>query len=341
MPIIPKQWKSTTVWGMSVKTYLMMQVARYGESMALVLQVFAIALSLALAGGALHSQAAAQSCRADLCRETAPLGALLHDPNSKGTSVWTTSCGPNSSKPNADQICRQISSCAAAGGFGKFLQAVTFDCEGKNFDGYFGLDGMTFGILDWTSNNLPPLLQTYSRRDKTAFDEFVGKVGLSAQSGCVDGKEICRRNMGGALMCDAKFHEAFSNALKMPEFQKAQAEFALSQYESRISVFASLGLKTEFGNTAMAVVANNLRSGENCRPATWKKVCSTQPDENKLVECMLDQYSRNECRGGNPGGARKRADAIREIFKGAAPSENIHPSVDAVIGCSDKWGIPN
>jgi hypothetical protein len=310
--------------------------------MARVLRVIAVALSMTLAGGvSVQSQAMAQSCRADLCRETAPLGALLHNPNSKGTKVWTTSCGPNSSKPKIDQLCRQIGSCAAAGGFGKFLRAVTFDCGGKNFDGYFGLDGMTFGILDWTSNNLPHLLRTYSRRDKAGFDELVSKVGLSDQNGCVDGKEICRRNMRGALMCDATFHETFSNALRMSEFQKAQAEFALSQYEARIADFATLGLKTEFGNTAMAVVANNLRSGENCRPATWKKACSAQPDENKIVECMLDQYAQNECRGGNPGGARKRADAIGEIFKGATPSENIHPSVEAVIGCSDKWGMPN
>ena len=295
-----------------------------------------------IAGTALQLPANAQSCRADLCRQTPPLGALLHNPNSKGTRVWTTSCGPNTSTPKLDQVCRQISSCPAAGGFGKFLQAVTFDCGGKNFDGYFGLDGMTFGILDWTSDNLPSLLRTYSRRDKAGFDELIGKVGLLASDECVDGKEICRRNMRGALMCDATFHDAFSDALRTPEFQKAQAEFAFSQYEARIAVFATLGLKTEFGNTAMAVVANNLRRGvENCRPTTWKKACSGQPDENKLVECMLDQYAKNECRGGNPGGARKRADAIREIFRGAALSENVHPSVEAVIGCSDKWGVPN
>jgi len=83
---------------------------------------------------------------------------------------------PNSSKQRVDQICQQISSCPAAGGFGKFLQAVTGDCKSKHFDGYFGLDGMTFVILDWTADNLPPIFQACELRDKTKFDEIFGKV---------------------------------------------------------------------------------------------------------------------------------------------------------------------
>jgi hypothetical protein len=81
--------------------------------------VSAVAIYLALT-----TWANAQQCSSgpQVCRETAPGGALLHNPNSKGNRVWTTSCGPNSMKPGLDPICHQISSCRAAGGFGKFLQ---------------------------------------------------------------------------------------------------------------------------------------------------------------------------------------------------------------------------
>ena len=287
---------------------------------------------------ALGSSANAQECRsAQLCRETAPSGALLHNPNSKGNRVWTTACGPNSTKPRLDQMCQQISSCPAAGGFGKFLQAVTFACERKQFDGYFGLDGMTFGILDWTSDNLPPILQAYQLRSKDKFDEVFGKLNLPMKDGCLDPKWVCDNNKQGKLMCDAGFHDAFELSLKIAEFQKAQVDYALKQYEKRIARFAHLELKTEYGNTAMAVVANNLLRNESCRPETWEKVCAGQPDETKLVQCMLQQYANNSCRG-SLHGSKERMIAINEVFAGAQPSENIHPTAEAVISCSDSWG---
>jgi hypothetical protein len=282
----------------------------------------------------------AQQCSSgpNVCREIAPGGALLHNPNSKGNLVWTTACGPNTMKPGLDPICQQISSCPAAGGFGKFLQAVTFDCKMKHFDGYFGLDGMTFGILDWTSNNLPPVLKAYHERNRDQFDEIFGKLNMPMKDGCLDAKWACDNNKKGNLMCDANFHDAFATAIKTADFQKAEVDFALSQYENRIKRFSDLGLKTEYGNTAMAVLANNLLGIAACQPATWKKVCAGQPDETKMVDCMLDQYAKNSCRGGTKQSSEDRVKAIKAVFAGAAPSENIHPTADAVISCSNSWG---
>ena len=186
-------------------------------------------------------------------------------------------------KPRLDPICHQISSCPAAGGFGKFLQAVTFGCQMKHFDGYFGLDGMTFGILDWTSNNLPPVLSAYHRRNRHEFDEIFGNLGLPMKDGCLDAKWACDNNRKGNLMCDARFHDAFATAIKTADFQKAEVDFALIQYENRIKRFSGLGLTTEYGNTAMAVLANNLLGVVACQPATWKQACAGQPNETKLV----------------------------------------------------------
>src|SRR4029453_1679468 len=161
---------------------------------------------------ALGSSAKAQQCPSgpNVCRDTAPAGALLHKPNSKGHLVWTSACGPNTMKAGVDPICHQISTCPEAGGFGKFLQAVTFDCKTKHFDGYFGLDGMTFGILDWTSNNLPPMLKAYQERNKDKFDEIFGALRMPIKDGCLDAKWACDNNKKGKLMCDATFHDAFA-----------------------------------------------------------------------------------------------------------------------------------
>jgi hypothetical protein len=286
----------------------------------------------------LSSPATAQECpSAQLCRETAPGGSLLHNPNSNGNRVWTTACGPNSSRQRVDQICQQISSCPAAGGFGKFLQAVTGDCRSKQFNGYFGLDGMTFGILDWTADNLPPILQAYQLRDNGKFDELFKELNLPIKDGCLDPKWACDNNKRGKLMCDAGFHDAFQLSLNTAEYQKAQVEYALKQYEKRLARFSNLGLKTEYGNTAMAVVANNLLRNEDCRPETWKNVCAAQPDETQVVQCMLRQYANNGCRG-SLRGSKERMIAINKVFAGAQPSGNIHPTADAIISCSDNWG---
>jgi hypothetical protein len=283
----------------------------------------------------------AQQCSSGpgVCRETAPGGALLHEPNSKGKRVWTVACKkPNTMKPGLDPICRQISTCAAAGAFGKFLQAVTFDCKQKHFDGYFGLDGMTFGILDWTSNNLPPVLKAYHDRNGSEFNDTFGKLGMPIKDGCLDAKWACDNNKQGKLMCDPPFHDAFAKAIATADFQKAEVDVALADYERRIKRHASLGLKTEYGNTAMAVLANNLLDKPACRPATWKKVCAAEADETKMVDCMLEQYAKNACRGGTVQSSEGRVKAIKAVFAGAAPSENLHPTAAEVISCSNSWG---
>jgi hypothetical protein len=66
---------------------------------------------------------------APLCRDKPPQGALNHN-----RGVWTTSCGPNTMRGGHDLICEDIAQCQAAGGFGKFLQAVSGNCRSKTFD---------------------------------------------------------------------------------------------------------------------------------------------------------------------------------------------------------------
>lgn len=307
------------------------------------------ALASTLVCLALNSPVDAQQCSsAPLCRKTAPEGSLLHNSNAKGNRVWTVACkGPNApagwsnkSAERLDKICQQITSCPAAGGFGKFLQAVTFDCKSKQFDGYFGLDGMTFGILDWTSNNLPTIIQLYQRRNKDKFNQTFGKLNLPIKNGCLEAGWVCDNNKQGKLICDTDFHDAFALSLITADFQKAQVDHALNEYENRLTRFKNLGLKTEYGNTAMAVVANNLVPTKSCRPETWKKTCAGKADETKIVQCMLEQYVSNKCRG-SLSGSRNRADAINKVFAGAQPSQNIHPTVEAVTSCSDKWGTSN
>jgi hypothetical protein len=273
---------------------------------------------------------------AQLCRSG---GSLRHDPNSAGRRVWTTSCGPNTSPRAVDPSCSAITNCSGAGGFGKFLSAVTGQCQSKSFEGYFGLDGMTFGILDWTSDNLPVALEFYHRRDPQGFSTLVEDAGIPLRGGCADPAWVCQANRSERLMCDAGFRDAFRTALRSPAFQKAEVDFALEQYEKRLLRYESLGLKSEYGNIAMAVVANNLRSGQACRPATWKAACSSEKDERSLVQCMLSQYVAHECRG-SLRGSRERVAQINAVFVGDRNGKNIHPSADQVLSCVPGQAAP-
>lgn len=246
----------------------------------------------------------------------------------------------NSGPAHLDKICQQISSCAAAGGFARFLQAVTNGCQEKHFDGYFGLDGMTFGILDWTSDNLPRIFQAYRSQSRDKFDQIFGGLNLPMKNTCLDPKWACDSNKRGELMCNPGFYRAFKSSLRTPEFQKAQVDYALGEYEKRIGRFSSLGLETDYGNISMAIVANNLVPSAACRPATWKMTCGGQQDEKKLVDCMLQQYSKHNCRGSERA-TQERLKAIRKVFANVEPTNILHPTSDAVVACSDDWGASN
>lgn len=275
------------------------------------------------------------------CRETSAFGGrLLHDPNKNGQRVWTspTECGSSTMKPALDPICEDIGQCTQAGGFGKFLRAVTFDCRGKRFSGYFGLDGLTFGILDWTAANVPEMLRAYRLQDAALYDSTFGKLQIPTNNNCPSAEWVCNANQQAKFMCDPAVRLAMEGSVKAASFQKAQAVVALATYEGRLRRYAQLGLKTEYGNTAMAVVGNNLLKSSACKPTRWKATCAAKKEEKELVDCMLDEYVKHTCRGSERG-SKERRDAIKAIFAGASPSTNLHPTSEQVLACSSRWGV--
>ena len=281
--------------------------------------------------------ALAQLCpAAPQCRESAPRGKLLHAANSKGELVWTTSCGPNTNAAGEDPICTAISKCPEAGGFGKFLQAVTFQCKSKHFASYYGLDGMTFGILDWTSSNLPGILKAYQQRAPAGFDRDFARLHLPMRDGCLDTSWTCNANKQAELMCKTDFRSSFAAAISTGDFRKAEMDYARLQYEERLRRFAYLGLKTEFGNTAMAVLANNLSNNKECTPNAWKATCHGESTESGLVQCMLREYSSHACRGGLKS-SEAREQSILKVFNNGKESTDIHPTSAAIEQCVASW----
>lgn len=195
---------------------------------------------------------------------------------------------------------------------------------------------MTFGILDWTSSNLPGVLKAYQLRSPGAFAAQFEKLNLPMKNGCLDPTWTCQANQRAALMCEPNFRSAFSSALKTAEFRKAQMDYALAEYEQRLARYSHLGLKTEYGNTAIAVLANNLKRTESCKPSAWKDACKGKVDERDLVDCMLERYVQNECRG-SLRGSRSRVESIKTVFTTDRSSAIIHPAASAVEQCVADW----
>lgn len=268
---------------------------------------------------------------ADECRDVPPRGKLIHD------NVWKSPCGPNALSGGHDFICEDIAQCPAAGGFGKFLQAVSGNCKSKTFDSYFGLDGLTFGILDWTSDNLPAVFETYQRRFPAKFDSIFGALHLPINGVCLDPKWVCEKNRSGNLHCDPAFHSAFARSVRDPDLQKGQLDFALHQFLGRIARFQRLGLRTQYGLVAMAVVANNLRGTSQCKPETWMQQCKDNGSEARVVECMLDKYVQSACRG-SADASKRRREAIEQVFRNHKDDLYTTPDLTAVERCSTKWG---
>ena len=292
------------------------------------------ALALAVLA-ALIAPAAQATCRAaHLCREGAPGGKLKNS-----HSTWSSPCGPNGEKGGTDPICKDITSCSTAGAFGKFLDAVTGNCRGKTFDGYYGLDGLTFGILDFTSNELATLFEMAKKDAHTSakFDEIFKDSGIKMNGSCLDPTWTCNANKNGDLNCDAKFRPAFEKFVTDPDMQKVQLALAVKQYQQRIARFKPLGLKTQYGLVAMAVVANNLRSTPGCKPATWKQKCAGKADEGAMVDCMLHEYGENACRHTKEGSI-SRAKTIMKTFEGHKNDRYSDPDVSGIAACSTQWG---
>ncbi len=200
-------------------------VERYKKWMSPTKFVMVALLAGAITPSKMFAQGACPSLSNSKCRaEASGGGQLLHKPNGNGDPVWTAACGHNVSKPRLDPICQRIATCKAAGAYGGFLYAVTESCGSKHFDDYFGLDGLTFGIAHWTQNNLPKVLHVYQARSKDQYEKIFGPLNIPINNGCVSAQWVCEANKQGRLACAPDIRDAFFEAMKDPEFVKAEID---------------------------------------------------------------------------------------------------------------------
>jgi hypothetical protein len=245
-------------------------------------------------------------------------------------------CAKMALQPSADAAC--------AGPFGYFLNAVTEGCREKGFSNVFGLDGLTFGILDYTTNEIPRIFHSWYTDPQTRarFMEIFkpaepryGRPWFDLESGCTDTDWVCHNNEDGALACEGDFRQALQTALRDPLLVASTIDDALGQYNDRIRRSQrELGLKSIYGVVSLAVMLNNLpeKKRPECRLSTWATKCK-QPDEVPRVSCMIQQYAQNGCRNSKQG-AMDRAKSIDRSIPAAVRAKPYSPdTLEAITRC--------
>ena len=184
---------------------------------------------------------------------------------------------------------------------------------------YFGLDGLTFGILHFTANELPELFEMYKSNPVTAtkFDQMFPFLSTRMSGACLNPAFVCDSNRAGYFNCDATFRPAFLRSVQDPDMQKEQLRLAYNRYVGRVNSLRQYNFRSAFVVAGLAAIMNNLPNRQGCRISEWVQTCSAQrSNEPALMNCMLDIYVQNGCRN-SVSGARSRRDAIVAVFRGA------------------------
>ncbi len=262
-----------------------------------------------------------------LCREN-----LLH-PN---PNAWVAACGPQGLQPStnsaAQTACTMLTT-QCGRDFGYFLRGISDNCRSKRFDGIYGLDGVTFGILDFTEDNLVGLLNDYRRENPTGYERAFGSSGVE-----VNARWFCETNRSArGLMCHEGFRNAMQQVLRDPAFIRVQTKTAYRLYRGRLSLASHFS--SPYGRVMFAIVLNNPgRCGSEF--AGVFRACGAAfsgNDENQKIECFLREYEMQGCRNG-VSSARSRVVAIRGQLTGLsrAPAPLQVVSQDDALNCLQR-----
>lgn len=227
-----------------------------------------------------------------------------------------------------DEACRKIAGThgdgmPCGGNFGLYMRALTDGCKSKNFAKIDGLGGMTYGIEDYNSWDIPDLLRLFDRADHEAFVRMFQNAGMNEwyRNGQIDSQWFCTTQIQQkGLACHVGLRRALVEAGRYKPFMVAQLKKTWTWYQSRIA--ASGSFQSPFGKLMMSTIMVN---PGRCTIGGLRQRCPGG-NENETIECILGQYSVNRgsyttirqgamelipCRG-SPAAAMRRAWSIRK-----------------------------
>ncbi len=239
---------------------------------------------------------------------------------------------------------------ACGGLFGLYLRGVTGACISKQFNSIEGLDGITFGIRGFWSENMPNLMRLYINEDRATFERIFQNAHLNEwyQNGTVNKNWFCQKQLDvHGLACDAPFREALRTSGSQPTLIKAQLREAWSRFTNAYNR-ASHYFNSDYGRVMWTILANNPGNHDRCDLPVLYEGCRNAGDEAAIINCILGDggrniglFAQNRCRGGQAS-AMARAATIRSRLNGvsmtsAAPSQD---TLDAVVTRCLGTGTP-
>lgn len=244
-----------------------------------------------------------------------------------------------------DPICSDIAwHCPAGRAFSQFIGAVTGNCRDKGFAKLHGLDGITFGIMDFTCDNFREVFTAMRQRDSARFGHLMAPAGAPWTTGGVPA-DLADRMQRRALVCGTEGQgvlSAMNNILADATMRKAQLKVGLDWFNARIGPVSG---RKAFTKVAIATMQNGLharcatRANGDHGACTSPNLCSLTAlrsgcsgDEAAQTLCMLQKYSQVSvresghtmgCRGGAQGAAAARCSYVLNQF-GVAGSAALH-----------------
>ena len=215
----------------------------------------------------------------------------------------------------ADASCRPAAAAPCGGSFGLYLHALSVGCKHKSIDYLDGLDGLTYGIRNSWSANMPGLLQEFATANRQLFEETFRGADLASwyRNGQVQSAGLCQLQLRQhGLACHAGLRNALHTAATRQPFIQAMLSDAFNHFRGSCATAVHAGFTSVYARVTWAVMANN---PGHCNIGRLAAACRGTQDQK--TECLINSYVRNACRDGADG-ARRRAAAIRDTFHSPA-----------------------
>ena len=215
------------------------------------------------------------------------------DPHSKSYTVYEF---PH--KAEHDPAVAEIRSVASNGSFiARSLLMISDYGLSKNFETITGEDGLTFGVKDFTSGGVFPLLQLVQQQNPLAIQKAFGAFAPNVLSRKWLEAHTSKENDHG-LVAIREIRVGLDQILDDRAWHGAQLQrYRLESVESALAEFKKRGFRTEFSLAAMIGVANSFGAGSEAAEtgmigrlkAAQTAVGTT--DEGKIIRAFLHDYA--------------------------------------------------
>ncbi len=246
---------------------------------------------------------------------------IASDPNS---SHYTTYDFAN--KADRDRAVAEVRSVTENGSFiSRSLLMISNRGLSKKFETVTGEDGLTFGIKDFTSGGVLPLLQLINQQDSKAISQAFGPAMAASVLSPAWIKAHTSAHDDRGLVAIRDFRVGLDQILDARAWHGAQLQrYRKESVEPSLAAFKMRGFRLEFSLAAMIGVANSFGAGSEGSGAGMidrlnsSKAAVGSDDERRIMRVFVRAYAMRDTRN-----ASQRA-ATERLLRSASATRRAH-----------------